>query len=133
MMRGSCLCGAVSFTLGGELRAARFCYCRHCTKFAGTAPAAWAMAERAHLHVTTPKPDLTRYDSGRGLRCFCTTCGAPLWFESKDFPDIVAIPLGVLDDGDIPPPEAHIWVSSKPDWCEICDMRPQHSRYPETP
>ncbi len=131
MMHGSCLCGAIAFTLDGELRAPRYCYCRHCTKLAGTAPAAWAMAKSANLDVTTSEKTLARYDSGRGLRCFCTRCGAPVWFESKDFPDIIAIPLGVLDDGEIPSPEVHIWVTSKPDWCNICDDLPQHSRYPE--
>ncbi len=130
-MRASCLCGAVAFSIEGELRAARYCYCRNCTKSAGTTPAAWAMTESAGLTVTTSRETLQRFDSGRGLRCFCRQCGAPVWFESKDFPDIVAIPLGVLDDGDVPPPEMHIWVSSRPDWCVICDDRPQHAKYPE--
>lgn len=131
MIRASCLCGSIAFTIGAELRASRCCYCKHCTKFAGTAPAVWAMADSATLNLVTSEKSLARYDSGRGLRCFCTTCGSPVWFESKEHPEIVAIPLGVVDAGDVPAPEAHIWVSSRPDWCEIRDARPQFPEYPE--
>jgi hypothetical protein len=53
-----------------------------------------------------------------------------VWFESLDYPEIVAIPLGVLDDGNIPTPEMHLWTQSKPDWCVINDTLPQHKTNP---
>jgi hypothetical protein len=129
-MRASCLCGAIRFTLDLELRAPRYCYCEHCTKFAGTSPATWAIALKAKLDVSASSGRVARYDSGKGLRCFCTTCGSPVWFESKDHPEYVAIPLGVLDDGDVPPPEMHIWVGSKPAWCAIHDDLPRFDADP---
>ena len=76
---------------------------------------------------------LTMYDSGGGVRCFCSTCGSPIWFESKDYSDIVMIPLGVLDDGDVPAPDMHIFVAAKPGWCSIHDGLPQHDTYPDSP
>lgn len=130
MINASCLCGAIRFTLDCELKAPRYCYCEFCTKFAGTSPATWAMGERAKIDVTTSLESLEKYDSGRGQRCFCTRCGSPIWFESHDYPEIVAIPLGVLDDGDVPPPEMHIFVDSKPGWCAITDDLPAHETYP---
>ena len=132
MIHGSCLCQSITFTISGDLRSARFCHCNHCTTFAGTSPATWAMADSSNLAVTSPDPRISKFDSGRGLRCFCSTCGAPVWFESKDYPDIVAIPLGALDTGDIPAPEMHLWVQSKRGWCSILDDLPQHQADPGT-
>ncbi|CAM2064718.1 GFA family protein [Sulfidibacter corallicola] len=129
MIHGSCLCKSIQFTIHGALRASRFCYCVHCTKYAGTSPASWAMAESATLEVHG-QGDIQKFNSGRGLRCFCTTCGCPVWFESIEHAEIVAIPLGVLDDGDIPAPEMHIFTQSKPTWCRIHDDLPQHETYP---
>lgn len=129
MYHASCLCQAFRFTIGGELKAPRYCHCANCTKFAGTSPASWVIAKRSNITMTS-SADMTKFDSGRGLRCFCPTCGSPLWFQSLDYPDIVAVPLGVIDDGDVPPPEMHIWVRSKPGWCSITDELPQHAGNP---
>ena len=122
-MHGSCLCQSIQFTIAGELRSPRYCHCENCRKFAGSSPAAWAMAETAILEVTKQEAAITKYDSGRGLRCFCSSCGSPLWFESLDYPDIIAIPLGVLDDEHIPAPCMHIWTQSRVDWIHIDDIR----------
>lgn len=116
---GSCLCKALKFRITGSLRATRNCYCANCRKFAGTNPAVWAMAETADLEVLSREAPVSRFDSGRGIRCFCTTCGTPVWFESKDFPVIIGIPLGVLDGGKPPPPEMNLWTDSKQPWCTI--------------
>ncbi len=129
MIAASCLCESHRFELQGELRAPRFCYCIHCTKFAGTSPASWIMARRRDL-VPITEGAISRYDSGRGIRCFCATCGSPLWFESKENDDVVMLPMGVLDDSDVASPDMHIWVDSKPAWCAIHDDLPQHATYP---
>ncbi len=129
MVKGSCLCGRVSFELDGELQAPRYCHCENCRKFSGTSPATWAMVNSSALQRDQTLP-LGRFDSGRGIRCFCPQCGSPVWFESKDFPEIVGIPLGVIDEGEVPPPEMHLWVSSKPDWCVINDDLPKISESP---
>ena len=130
MNHGSCLCGTTKFTLRGELHSARYCHCTNCTKFAGTSPATWAIADSKLLELNSPEAPVTRFDSGRGTRCFCAKCGSPVWFESHEHPEIVAIPLGVLDDGDIPAPRMHLWTRSKPGWCTINDNLPQHRTNP---
>lgn len=129
MITGSCLCGQISFTLHGALTAPRYCHCTNCRKFSGTSPAAWAMANSAELQTQT-QGDISEFNSGRGIRCFCSSCGSPVWFKSLDFPAIVGIPLGVLDQGAVPAPQMHLWFSSKPDWCEILDNKPKHAEGP---
>ncbi len=119
LYEGSCLCGALRFHIVGSLASSRNCFCENCRKFAGTSPAVWAMAKTTDLSVLTPEASISRYDSGQGIRCFCTSCGSPVWFESKDYPAITGIPLGALDGGDAPPPEMNLWTDSKPPWCTI--------------
>lgn len=131
VIHGSCLCGAITFRLDAPLRAARYCHCRNCRKFAGTSPAAWAMADASKLLVTSSNGQIGRFNSGRGVRCFCSLCGSPVWFESIDHPEIVGIPLGAIDEGKHGAPEMHLWVTSKPDWYEILDDLVQHERGPE--
>ncbi len=126
---GSCLCGAVSFRLQGPLRQPRYCHCEYCRKFSGTSPASWAMAHRPHLE-TNQQTELIRYDSGHGIRCSCGICGSPVWFESKDYADVVGIPLGLIDEGEVPTPEFHLWTDSMPTWCELNDDLP---KYPQGP
>jgi hypothetical protein len=73
---------------------------------------------------------VSRYVSGRGIRCFCSACGSPLWFESRESSDILALPMGIFDEGDLPRPAMHIWTGSKPAWCEILDDLPRHETDP---
>ena len=117
MITGSCLCGATRFRLNGSLSGARYCHCANCRKFAGVSPAAWAMAKSADLAVHCASAG--KFNSGRGVRNFCRECGCPVWFESLDFPEIVGIPLGVIDEGEVPMPGMHLWVGSMPAWCQI--------------
>jgi len=131
MIDCSCLCKKITFQLDGNLQSVRLCYCTNCRKFAGTSPAAWAMANSADL--SSPRDAAVgRFDSGKGIRCFCLDCGSPLWFESKDYPGIVGIPLGVVDTGDIPEPEKHLWVQSNPAWCSIIDDKPKFVGGPDS-
>ena len=130
MLKGSCLCGATEFTISGELRSPRYCHCTNCRKFAGTSPATWAMAKTTALELTSSSAGISKFNSGRGFRCFCSSCGSPLWFESLDYPEITAIPLGALDEGEIPEPQMHLWVQSIPKWCAITDALPQHQTNP---
>ncbi len=80
--------------------------------------------------ITNHEAEIAKYNSGRGLRNFCSRCGSPLFFESIDESDIVMIPLGSIDTGPIEPPVMHIWVKSKPVWSTIDAQLPQHSTYP---
>ena len=87
------------------------------------------MASQSEM-IKTGTEAVAHFNSGKGLRCYCTQCGCPVWFESLDFPDVVGIPLGIIDEGDVPPPERHLWMDSKPEWCQVLDDLPKHADYP---
>lgn len=88
------------------------------------------MTDTSGIVIHSAQAEVVRYNSGRGMRCFCPGCGSPLWFESLDFPEMSAIPLGVLDSDDIQAPVMHIWTRSMPVWSSIDDDLPQYPEYP---
>jgi len=130
VIKGSCLCGAVSFEIQGPLHSARYCHCANCRKFSGTAYAAWGLAETNRLAITPSAPSVTKFNSGGGLRVFCATCGSPLWYEPAGRPQFRGIPLGVIDEGDVAKPGMHVWTRSKVSWGTDSDDLPQHETHP---
>ena len=129
-MKGSCLCKAVWFEIGGTVHNARYCHCSNCRKFSGTAYAAWGLVPTAQFTVTPPEGGVTKFDSGGGLRVFCSTCGTPLWYEPAGLPQYRGIPLGAIDDRDVPAPTMHVWTKSKAPWVSVADDLPQHDTHP---
>jgi hypothetical protein len=130
MIKGSCLCGAVSWEIQGPLYRARYCHCTNCRKFAGTDYAAWALAETSQLTIAPLEPNVTKFNSGGGLRVFCSACGSPLWYEPTDRPKVRGIPLGAIDEGAVAKPEMHVWTQSKVSWGTVSDDLPQFERHP---
>jgi hypothetical protein len=130
MLKGSCLCGIVSYEIHGAIQSARFCHCVTCRKFSGAAVAPWGLVATAHLIVTGPESNIAKYDSGGGLRAFCSSCGSPLWYEPANLPAFRGVPLGVIDEGLVPTPEMHVWTKSKASWASIDDELPQHETHP---
>jgi hypothetical protein len=125
-MKASCLCGGVAYEITGPIQRARYCHCAHCRKFSGTARAAWGLIETAQLTVKQSSAGLSKYNSGNGLRVFCSTCGSPLWYEPTDLPQFRGIPLGVIDDDGVPEPQMHVWMQSQVAWEPISDGLPQY-------
>lgn len=130
MLKGSCLCGAVSFEIHGNLRSARYCHCANCRKFSGSDQAAWGLAETDQFAVTPQQPNVTKFNSGGGLRVFCSACGSPLWYEPAGLPQYRGIPLGAIDEGTVAKPAMHVWTKSKVAWASISDGLPQHDTHP---
>ena len=133
MIKGSCLCGAVTFAIQGPLHSARYCHCANCRKFAGTDYAAWALAQTSQIAIAPLVPNVTRFNSGGGLRVFCTVCGSPLWYEPAGRPQYRGIALGAIDEGTVAKPEMHVWTKSKVSLGHISDDLPQHETHPKPP
>jgi hypothetical protein len=130
VIKASCLCGAVSIQIEGSLRNARYCHCVNCRKFSGTAYAAWGLAQTSQLTISPSEPNVTKFNSGGGLRVFCAACGSPLWYEPTGLPQFRGIPLGAIDDGELAKPEMHVWTKSQVPWASISDALPRHEKHP---
>ena len=129
-MKGSCLCGGVSYEINGPISIPRYCHCANCRKFSGTAYAAWGLVRTDQFRVDAPDARVTKFNSGGGLRVFCASCGSPLWYEPAELPQFRGIPLGAIDDPGVPQPTMHVWTRSKVPWVSLHDDLPQHDIHP---
>ena len=77
----------------------------------------------ARLALTCPK---CRIELPAGAN-FCPECGSTVHYSGGNFPDVIAIPLGALDDPYIvDSPDFSVWERRKHDWLEIIDEDVEH-------
>jgi len=129
--RASCLCGGVRFEIDRPLSGALNCHCGACRKAQGSAFRSRASADSAAVRFATGADLVTYFESSPGVRRgFCSRCGSPIMSRFDARPEVVGIPLGVLDDDPVVRPAFHVHVESKAVWHEISDDLPQYARIP---
>jgi len=124
MLKGSCLCGAVSFEVLGPLTAPDACHCSRCRKLSGHY---WASTDVPRSRVTIHGADEVRWyaTSDKVRRGFCTTCGSALFWDPLE-KDFIAIAMGAFDAPTGTTLDKHIHVASKGDYYEITGGLPQN-------
>ena len=123
---GSCLCGAVKFTVKGVLAPPDACHCSQCRNQSGHV---WASTDvlRANLAIEG-ESELTWFASSeRVRRGFCRTCGSFLFWDPVGRASI-AIAMGAFDPPTGTHLHLHIFVADKGDYYEIGDGLPQHQQ-----
>ena len=124
MQAGSCLCGAVSFTVAGDLAPPNACHCSQCRKQSGHF---WASTDARRDAVTvTGSENLTWYQASAAVRRgFCRICGSFLFWDPPAR-DRIAIAMGAFDAPTGTQLGSHIFVADKGDYYTIADGLPQH-------
>lgn len=123
---GSCLCGAVRFTVEGDLGHSDACHCTQCRKASGHYFAS-ANVPRSALTVTGEEHIRWYPSSAQVRRGFCGRCGSPLFWDPLER-DWTGIALGAFDSPTGIRLEKHIFVSEKGDYYDIADGLPQSPR-----
>jgi hypothetical protein len=127
MHKGSCLCGAVTFEVAGELSPPDACHCSQCRKQSGHY---WASTDVPRASLTVKgESNLTWYQaSDRVRRGFCSKCGAFLFWDPLG-KDRTAIAMGAFDKPTDTRLAHHIFVADKGDYYDIADGLPQTQRW----
>ena len=128
MHNGSCLCGAIRFTVDCDLPRPDACHCTKCRKHSG------------HYFVSTDVPrsslniqgaeKVTWFQSSEKVeRGFCSICGSSLFFKpiGKDW---TGVAMGAFDTPTNTQLDFHIFVANKGDYYEIEAGTPQHPQLP---
>jgi len=127
MHKGSCLCGAVTFEIEGELGRSDACHCDQCRKWTGHYLASVEVARSA---LTVHGEDQLRWyeSSAKVRRGFCARCGSSLFFDPLDTVkhSWTGVSLGALDKPTGVTLGMHIFVAEKGDYYEIADGLPQN-------
>jgi len=127
-LTGSCLCGAVGYTVDDAFRYALNCHCSNCRKATGSAFKAFAGIERGKLRIAKGGGDLLIFGDDNAHDARCRTCGSLLYSIVRDGA-FVHVTLGTLLDDPTIRPGAHIFVGSKAPWDTITDGLPQHDEF----
>ncbi len=115
-MKGSCLCGAVHYTVDQFAGPIAHCHCHSCRKAHAAAFASTARVAREHFRWTQGQSMLRAFESTPGkLRHFCSGCGSHLMAEWTAQPQVI-VRAATLDEDPGLRPAAHIWVSHDVPW-----------------
>ena len=124
MHKGSCLCGAVTFDVAGDLPPPDACHCSQCRKHSGHFLASTDVP-RAALRVQGSDKVTWFRSSEKVRRGFCSTCGSSLFWDPLH-KDWIGIAMGAFDVPTNTKLRIHIHVADKGDYYEIADGLPQN-------
>ena len=117
-LKGSCLCGEVSFKYIGVARVFQYCHCSRCKKFTGSAHAANIIGEPESFEWLTGESSVGRFElpeANHFATCFCKKCGSSLPWKTKSNKAVV-IPAGSLDEDPKTRPKHNIFYENKAPW-----------------
>ncbi len=132
MVKGSCLCGNISYQVELIPDMIFNCHCKFCRKAHGADYVTIAVAEASSLKLTDEKGLLKEHhnDIG-GVRAFCSECGTRLMNYSADKQSYFSVTLSTVDTPVDVKPAAHVNTESKASWCEPFAGIPQFSGLPD--
>ena len=115
-MRGSCLCGRVSYEVSQLDGPIEHCSCRYCRKAHAAAFNTAATVKHEHFKWLTGNEVLRSYESSPGKqRYFCGKCGSQLIAQRVGL-DRVILRVATLDDDPGQVPQFQIWASDEVPW-----------------
>lgn len=125
MHQGSCLCGAVTFTVAGDLPQPDICHCTQCRKQSGHCFASTDVP-RSALSIADGDAALVWYQSSEKIRRgFCGRCGSTLFWDPAHR-DWIAVAMGAFDGPTGTTARMHIFVRDKGDYYALADGLPQN-------
>jgi hypothetical protein len=123
-LTGSCLCGAIRFTVSAPVADLRACHCTSCQKASGAGGSVNAVMPSSAFRITqgTPKRYDAKADSGRTLyRYFCGDCGSPIYSQrATGHNNMIVVRAGLFDrkDGSMKI-KTNIWTKSAAPWAHF--------------
>ena len=120
-MKGSCLCGAVTYDVSKSSDGFSACHCSQCRKWSGHL---WASAHVADDALKISGDVRWFQSSEKARRGFCPNCGSALFWKHADDPH-TSFSLGSLDDTAGVRLKRHIFTADKGDYYDIADDLPQ--------
>lgn len=120
MIKGSCCCGEVKFTLSTPPSMMGTCHCSRCRKIGASN---LVFVQKDTFEWIQGRESVVRFEPEppfKYVRCFCKKCGTALG-EIDSTEDSFPIAANCLDDDPVVRNLFHVFVSDKPAWYEICD------------
>jgi hypothetical protein len=111
------------------------CWCRDCQRIASGSATVNALFLEESVHYEGKITTMGMIaDSGNMVeRGFCPQCGSQMYSKTVQPSGLpMRVRVGTLDDPEIAPPTAIIWVESAPSWATLDPELPHHPKGPES-
>lgn len=114
----ACLCGAVSIEAAGEPDFIAACHCVACRRHTGAPVAVYLDYKRDRIAFTGEQPQA--YASSPGAtRGFCGTCGATVYYQGDNHPDMIHLHIGLFEDAAHFQPKANENTGTQLPWIHV--------------
>ena len=131
-VRGSCLCGEVTFEVTEPFKLARNCHCSRCRQGRAAAHACNGFVSYEGVQFLSGEDRLREFkvpDARFFTQVFCEVCSS-LMPRKDSGRNLSVIPMGSLDDDPGLQTSDHIFVDDKATWHKITDNLQQHPQGP---
>jgi hypothetical protein len=131
-IRGSCLCGGVTYEIDRAIGPAEFCHCNRCRKISGSNALLTIRVNARDYRLLTGRELISSYAAPILYRppayvaSFCSVCGSPVP-DPAPATESFEIPAGSLDGDPGIRPDKHIFVELMPAWDELRDDLPAYT------
>jgi hypothetical protein len=131
-IRGSCLCGGITYEIDAAVGPAEFCHCNRCRKISGTNALLTIRVRTQDYRLLTGRELIRSYAAPILYRpppyrsAFCSVCGSPVP-DPSPADEFLEIPAGTLDDDPGIRPDKHIFVELMPAWDRLHDNLPAYT------
>jgi hypothetical protein len=126
VVRGSCLCGTITFRVTKPFKIAHNCHCSRCRYARSAAHASNGFTSFDAVDIVTGAGHLKMYkvpDARFFTQAFCDICSSAMPRLDSER-GVAVIPLGSLDDDPGIRPADHLNVGNKAGWHDITDDLP---------
>ncbi len=130
IIRGSCLCGEVTFEAARAHGPFELCHCSRCRKASGSAYTAFLTVATDGYRIVSGREFMRRYEAPVVERppaysvWFCSQCGAPVPTPDPQG-EVFEIPAGAVDSAIDVVPDKHIYVDCKASWDSMDEAIPR--------
>lgn len=130
VLRGGCLCGAVSYEAKAAPMVVGHCHCDDCRKTSGSGHCTHIGVPEDAFEVSGKVTFFDKpADSGNVVsRGFCTTCGSAIYSTNSGMPFVRA---SSLDDPNAITPQMIVYASRAPVWDKMDPELPSFAEMPE--
>lgn len=124
---GGCLCGAVRYTVNGEVLWSGHCHCESCRRQTSSPVASFFCVKEQDMMFHGD--NIGTHASSEGVeRGFCRSCGSAVYYMNNQRPGEIDLHAMTLDNPDMFEAQAHYHWNEKLPWLEIHDNLPKETQ-----
>ena len=133
VVRGSCLCGEIKFTVVEPFKKIYNCHCQRCRRARAAAFTTNGFTSDEGVKYVKGEQHLASYkfpEAKYFTQVFCDICGSGMPRIDRDR-HLAVVPLGSLDDNPGQIAKDHIYTESKADWYDLSGVESTFKEMPD--